>query len=194
MHHLLFIALLLLSTSHSNLATGKAKHNLRSGVEIINVKWFDGKTFRSEPLYIVEGKFTFSAPDTIMQTIDARYGYLIPPFAEAHNHNIFPLGFAHTLKNYKEHGVLYAMSQGNICAIRDSIDRLVNHSQSMKELLKVWIEDTPKIIFPDRKIGRIAEGFEANFAVLQSNPLTSFEAAVQNCLMMAKQGNILYAK
>ena len=35
------------------------------------------------------------------------------------------------------------------------------------ELLKIWCEDTPKSIFPQRKIGRLREGYEASFLVLE---------------------------
>jgi cytosine/adenosine deaminase-related metal-dependent hydrolase len=40
------------------------------------------------------------------------------------------------------------------------------------ELLRLWI-DTPRIsIFPDRMIGRLDDGYEANFVVLSADPLT----------------------
>jgi hypothetical protein len=37
-------------------------------------------------------------------------------------------------------------------------------------MIKSLCEVTPKAIFPNRKIGRIADGFEANFLVLEGNP------------------------
>jgi len=40
------------------------------------------------------------------------------------------------------------------------------------ELLRLWI-DTPRVsIFPDRMIGRLEPGYEANFVVLPADPLT----------------------
>lgn len=39
--------------------------------------------------------------------------------------------------------------------------------------LKVLCENTPRAIFPKRKIGRIEEGYEASFLVLSDNPLTN---------------------
>ena len=39
------------------------------------------------------------------------------------------------------------------------------------ELLRLWI-DTPRVsIFPDRMIGRLDEGYEANFVILSADPL-----------------------
>jgi hypothetical protein len=41
------------------------------------------------------------------------------------------------------------------------------------KLLKVLCENSPRAVFPDRKIGKIDEGFEASFVVLNDNPLTN---------------------
>lgn len=38
------------------------------------------------------------------------------------------------------------------------------------KVLKVVCENTPRAIFPQRKIGRISDGFEASFLVLNENP------------------------
>lgn len=38
-------------------------------------------------------------------------------------------------------------------------------------ILKTLCETTPRAIFPDRKIGKFADGYEANFLVLDANPL-----------------------
>lgn len=42
------------------------------------------------------------------------------------------------------------------------------------EMLKIWTEDTPQTIFPNHKIGKLKEGFEASFLVLEGNPLEDF--------------------
>jgi imidazolonepropionase-like amidohydrolase len=38
-------------------------------------------------------------------------------------------------------------------------------------LLKLWAEDTPRSIFPQRRIGFLREGYEASFLALEGNPL-----------------------
>ena len=58
------------------------------------------------------------------------------------------------------------------------------------ELLKMWSEETPRIIFPDRKIGYLKEGYEASFLVLKANPIEHFEATKQ-IMMRFKQGREL---
>lgn len=57
-------------------------------------------------------------------------------------------------------------------------------------LLKIWTETTPQAIFPDRKIGRLTEGYEASFLVLANNPLANFDA-VRNIQFGVKEGKII---
>lgn len=44
------------------------------------------------------------------------------------------------------------------------------------ELVRLWSETTPQAIFPKRRIGRIAPGYEASFIVLSRNPLDDLAA------------------
>ncbi len=54
-------------------------------------------------------------------------------------------------------------------------------------LLKIWTENTPKTIFPNRKIGSIEEGYEASFIALKGNPIENFES-ITNINLKFKQG------
>ncbi|MEZ5428260.1 MAG: amidohydrolase family protein [Pyrinomonadaceae bacterium] len=55
------------------------------------------------------------------------------------------------------------------------------------ELLKMWSETSAQTIFPDRKIGRLREGYEASFIVLGGDPLENFES-VKDIKFRFKQG------
>ena len=44
-------------------------------------------------------------------------------------------------------------------------------SMDSRQVLKVLCENTPKAIFPKRKIGKIEDGYEASFLVLNDNPM-----------------------
>ncbi len=57
-------------------------------------------------------------------------------------------------------------------------------------LLKMWSEVTPRTIFPKRKIGALTEGYEANFLVLDGNPLINFEN-VRLISLRVKLGRVL---
>ena len=58
------------------------------------------------------------------------------------------------------------------------------------QLLKIWVENTPKTIFPSRKIGYLRDGYEASFLVLAENPLLNFEG-VRKIKLCFKQGTQL---
>jgi imidazolonepropionase-like amidohydrolase len=57
-------------------------------------------------------------------------------------------------------------------------------------LLKLWCENTPRAIFPDRHIGRLQERYEASFVVLAGNPLERFDN-VTKVVLRVKQGHLL---
>jgi imidazolonepropionase-like amidohydrolase len=61
------------------------------------------------------------------------------------------------------------------------------------EMLKIWVEDTPLTIFPNRKIGRLREGYEASFLVLSGNPINNF-GEIKNIQMRCKQGYLIDVK
>jgi hypothetical protein len=44
------------------------------------------------------------------------------------------------------------------------------------ELLRMWSVETPRAIFPRRRIGKLADGYEASFLVLRRNPLEDIGA------------------
>jgi imidazolonepropionase-like amidohydrolase len=58
---------------------------------------------------------------------------------------------------------------------------------SNAELLKLWTDDTPRGIFPNRRIGRLAPGYEASFLVLDRDPLADF-SNVKSIRLRVKQG------
>ena len=54
-------------------------------------------------------------------------------------------------------------------------------------LLRLWTVTTPQSIFPERKIGRLDEGYEASFLALEDDPLKDF-TAVTRIAYRFKQG------
>ena len=59
---------------------------------LTNGYWFDGQAFRDhskgKTIYAVAGFFTSNNPSHIDSTIDLKRWYIVPPFGEAHNHNL----------------------------------------------------------------------------------------------------------
>lgn len=88
-------------------------------VSINGANWFDGQGFRPRTGYSVNGRFSFQKPSRIDTALDLPGTWLIPPFAEAHSHNINggttdPDVSRKAIARYLADGVFYAKIQGNI--------------------------------------------------------------------------------
>lgn len=55
------------------------------------------------------------------------------------------------------------------------------------EMLRMWSETTPALIFPARRVGRLAPGYEASLLVLECDPLARWECTGQ-IRMRIKEG------
>ncbi len=88
-------------------------------MELHNARWFDGQGFQKGTLYVVDGKFTKARPKRIHRRLELRDQYLIPPLAEANNHNLQSGWGVQTFgQRYLQDGVFYAAMQ---CGDPDSI-------------------------------------------------------------------------
>ena len=56
--------------------------------EFVNGHWFDGQKFRSITFYSTNGVLTSRKPVKVDAVIDLSGKYVVPPFGEAHNHNL----------------------------------------------------------------------------------------------------------
>jgi imidazolonepropionase-like amidohydrolase len=57
-----------------------------------------------------------------------------------------------------------------------------------RSMLTAWCSLTPRVIFPKRKVGELKDGYEANFIVLESDPMSTPEALVAPPVMVFKHG------
>jgi len=84
--------------------------------------------------------------------------------------------FRANLSLLKAQGVRLALGSDSYGSV--GVDQAMQLSElgvfSNLELLKLWVEETPRTIFPFRRIGRLAPGYEASFLVLEGNPLEDF--------------------
>jgi len=65
--------------------------------------------------------------------------------------------------------------------------------QSVANILQAICENTPQAIFPNRKIGKFAEGYEASFIVLRENPLSNL-LKIRMVVFKAKKGILFDAE
>jgi hypothetical protein len=93
--------------------------------------WFDGSGFRSGPFYSVNGTLTFNRPAAVNVTIDLSGQYVIPPFAEAHNHNIEPPKLSEVIRRYLTDGIFYVKNPCNPPRLKAALAERVNKRDSV---------------------------------------------------------------
>ena len=94
-----------------------------------------------------------------------------------------------SLRTLTEGGVTLAIGSDNVS---DSSVLEAEHVHSLGvfdplALLKIWTEDTPRAIFPQRRIGFLRDGYEASFLALEGNPLEDWRN-VRRIKLRFKQG------
>jgi hypothetical protein len=101
------------------------------------------------------------------------------------------------LRTLREAGVKIAIGSDSISGERrfvtaaDEVRFLAAHGMlDPLALLQAWAVNTPKTIFPERKLGELREGFEASFLVLGGDPLED-PANLQRIAMRVKQARVL---
>jgi hypothetical protein len=98
---------------------------------LVNGKWFNGHSFEPRTVYSVGGTFTSQKPGHIDKTLDLAGLWVIPPFADAHNHS---LGTGYVpfdkvvVQRYLADGVFYVKMQGNV-PVSDEIKKRIGLDQ-----------------------------------------------------------------
>ncbi len=88
-----------------------------SRIALTNGQWFNGSGFEARTMYSVDGRFTATQPARIDSTLDLAGTWIVPPFGEAHNHNIdgaVEERSRQALRRYVADGVFYVKIQGTI--------------------------------------------------------------------------------
>lgn len=94
--------------------------------------WFDGKSFRSGTFYSVNGVLTFERPASVDETLDLRGKFVVPPFAEAHNHNIEPRPELNdAIRRYLVDGIFYVKIPNNPPRAKTALSGRINTRDSI---------------------------------------------------------------
>lgn len=99
-------------------------------LELRNGRWFDGRRFEERTLYAVDGRFTDERPAAGARVLDLAGGWVVPPFAEAHNHNVHD-GADAALAKYLEQGVFYVKNPNSLARSTTSIRAQVNRPDAI---------------------------------------------------------------
>jgi hypothetical protein len=124
-------AILLHGCAESTLsaASGLAQQQV-SGERVlafVDGRWFTGTGFEEKTAYAVDGVLTFERPARLDATIDLARGYVVPPFGEAHNHNVeHSSRIERTIEQYLQDGVFYVKNPNNLPRTRHPLAGTVN--------------------------------------------------------------------
>jgi hypothetical protein len=99
------------------------------GVEYRGGRWFDGNRFVARTMYVVDGTFRERVPARVDSVVDLAGGYVVPPFADAHQHLVNPRIDA-TIRAYLRDGIYYVRDQANAPIGRRAIHPLLNRTTS----------------------------------------------------------------
>jgi len=98
----------------------------------INGRWFDGQGFQSTTWYSVQGRLTRTPPQGRVETVDLSSLFVVPPFGEAHNHNVEgPWNVQAVTERYLKDGVFYVKNPNNVRDFALQIRRAVNQPTSI---------------------------------------------------------------
>lgn len=93
----------------------------------------------------------------------------------------------------RQFGVRLAIgSDGFASSAREALFLMSLGMFSPADVLRLWSRETPQLVFPNRRIGRLDAGFEASFRALTCDPLASFSCTDSIAYRM-RQGRPLQA-
>jgi len=123
----LLVLTILLTLFPAQLAAQKpsAGHNY----EFANGNWFDGEKFVPRTFYSVAGVLTSKRPARIDRLFDFSGKYIVPPFGEAHNHNLdwsSDEQFARINKRYLDAGIFYVKNPNSLLRSKQPTSAHIN--------------------------------------------------------------------
>jgi len=106
-------------------ATGQQPSSKNYG--FINGNWFDGQNFENKRFYSVKGVLTVKKPVRVDSVVDLAGKYVIPPFGEAHNHNVEnPESIDELVRKYLLDGIFYVKNPNNLPNSKTSLLGKIN--------------------------------------------------------------------
>jgi imidazolonepropionase-like amidohydrolase len=96
------------------------------------------------------------------------------------------------LRVLKEAGVKVLVGSDQFTPIAEANALEKSGVFTRSEILAMWTGDTPRWMFPARRIGDLAAGSEASVIALGADPLEDW-TAIQSVKLAVKQGKVLAA-
>jgi len=113
-------ALIAVTCQTSNNADGLRVVEYRNGL------WFDGAVFRPATWYSAGGTLRSKRPAYVDEVVDLQRKWVVPPYAEGHNHWLEPNAIDAYAQTYLKDGVFYLKDHTNAPVIRAKLDSTLN--------------------------------------------------------------------
>src|SRR5262249_38266275 len=115
-----------------NVPTDPAVHQNVRVYKFVNGQWYNGKDFRRETFYSVDGMLTKAKPREVDETIDLENHFVIPPFGDAHTHNLDgTYNLDKMIKAYLAEGTFYVQVLTNHASGALAAKPFLNKSSSL---------------------------------------------------------------
>lgn len=125
------VVVLLFVLVGGNCASQRVKLSDQPVVAYENGRWFTGSAFEPRTMYVANGVFV-AQPTHIDSVVDLAGGYVVPPFAEAHNHNVEPSGrIDELIQLYLSAGVFYVQNPNNLARARLALGTRINQPRGL---------------------------------------------------------------
>lgn len=128
LYFLLLVIVILISFQSKkteNIRTANENPNSLS-IKLVNGHWFNGRAFENKTAWVNNGILSFTDKNQKNDTIiDLSGKYVIPPFAEAHNHNLeSDYKLNERISSYLTNGVFYIK---HLSSIKKRVTPLMHH-------------------------------------------------------------------
>jgi hypothetical protein len=120
---------LVLATLLATLTAYAQVPGTRHNYEFANGNWFDGQKFVRRKFYTVDGVLRTKRPAHVDRVFDLSGKYVVPPFGEAHNHNLdwsSDERFAQINKMYLDAGIYYVKNPNSLLRSKEPTSKRIN--------------------------------------------------------------------
>ena len=107
------------------------KKDASHGVAFEGGLLYNGHSFDSKTFYVIDGLISFISPGTVDSTIQLNKRFVIPPFGEAHNHNVDDYNIEEKIEKYLSQGIYYVKVPNILPRSRQAVDSMINGPNSI---------------------------------------------------------------
>lgn len=101
--------------------------SLSKAYEFRGGRWFDGRKFVARKFYSVGGRLTTRKPARVDSVIELADKYVVPPFGEAHNHNVADSErIGALIRQYLQDGIFYVKNPNSLPRVTTPLRGKIN--------------------------------------------------------------------